>query len=91
MKLFKIISLMVLPGFMAIHSAFAASENNDMDQFARGALKWSNTCMHCHNIRDPKELDDADWRLVIMHMRIRAGLTRKDADDILAFMQKSNN
>jgi len=82
---------LVLLGFIATNSALAASENDDMAQFARGAQKWVNTCMRCHNTRDPKEFSDADWRPVIMHMRLRAGLTRDDADDILAFMQKSNN
>jgi len=91
MKQFKKTTLVILLGFVGVSSTFAGSENDDMAQFARGAQKWANTCMRCHNTRDPKEFDDADWRPIIMHMRIRAGLTRKDADDILAFMQKSNN
>ena len=85
------IGLVILLGSVGASSAFAASEKDDMEQFARGAQKWSNTCMRCHNMRDPQEFSDQEWRPVIMHMRIRAGLTGQDAEDILAFMQKSNN
>ena len=91
MKQISRVILMLIFSSISINSAFAESKNGDMAQFARGAQKWSNTCMRCHNMREPQEFSDQEWRPVMMHMRIRAGLTGQDAEDILAFMQKSNN
>jgi cytochrome c5 len=62
----------------------------DPMQFARGAQGWANTCARCHNMRDPKELRDDQWRAAVAHMRVRAGLTGQEARDILAFLQGSN-
>ncbi len=59
-------------------------------QFARGAKAWADTCARCHNMRDAKSLRDDQWRPAIAHMRVRAGLTGKEADDVLAFLQQSN-
>lgn len=58
--------------------------------FVRGAQKWGNTCSRCHAMRDPKDLDDAQWQVAVAHMRARAGLTATDAGDIVRFLQQSN-
>ncbi len=68
----------------------AAPKAADPMQFARGAQAWANSCARCHNMRDPKELRDDQWRGVVAHMRVRAGLTGKEARDILKFLQESN-
>lgn len=52
----------------------------------QGAQRWAETCIRCHNLRDPAEFEAKLWKASITHMRIRAGLTGKDAADILAFM-----
>ena len=62
----------------------------DPAAFARGAKAWADSCGRCHNVRDPKELRDDQWKPVVTHMRIRAGLTGKEARDILLFLQGSN-
>ncbi len=62
----------------------------DPMQFARGARTWADNCARCHNMRDPKELRDDQWRPVISHMRVRGGLTGEEARDVLAFLQGSN-
>ena len=62
----------------------------DPMQFARGAQTWANNCARCHNMRDPKELRDDQWRGVIAHMRVRGNLTGQEARDVLAFLQGSN-
>lgn len=59
--------------------------------FVKGASLWANTCQRCHNMRDPKKLDDKAWKVVVTHMRVRAGLPGQDARDVLAFLQQSNN
>lgn len=62
----------------------------DLMRFARGAQTWANNCARCHNMRDPKELRDDQWRGVIAHMRVRGNLTGQEARDVLAFLQGSN-
>jgi len=63
---------------------------SDPMQFARGAQTWANNCARCHNMRNPKELRDDQWRGVVAHMRVRGGLTGGEARDVLAFLQGSN-
>ena len=62
----------------------------DPMQFARVAQSWADNCARCHNMRDPKELRDDQWRSVVSHMRVRGGLTGQEARDVLAFLQGSN-
>lgn len=65
-----------------------ADEVRDLN---RGAEIWANTCTRCHNLREPSEFSDYEWRAIITHMRIRAGLTGRDARDIGAFIMASND
>ncbi len=58
--------------------------------FTRGAQAWSIHCQRCHNVRDPKELRDDQWKTTTNHMRIRGGLTAQEVRDILTFLQGSN-
>jgi len=62
----------------------------DPMQFVNGSKTWANTCARCHNMRDPKSLRDDQWRAAMAHMRVRAHLTEKEAEDVLAFLQQSN-
>ena len=55
-----------------------------------GAQLWSQNCGRCHNYRDPGEFSDAEWAVIIHHMRVRVPLYGKDADAILTFLQGSN-
>ena len=83
-------------GFGSIVSVFAQGQKNEEmvnskeGDFIRGAQAWANHCTRCHNIRDPKELRDDQWKVVVSHMRIRAGLTGQQTRDILKFLQESN-
>lgn len=66
--------------------AFAA----DQDAVARGVKAWTNNCSRCHNVRDPKEMRDDQWKASVFHMRVRAGLTGQETRDILTFLQSAN-
>lgn len=70
--------------------AVLAQEKADPAAAARGAKAWAGNCARCHNLRDPKDFRDDQWKLVMSHMRIRAGLTGQEARDILKFLQGSN-
>lgn len=73
------------------HPAVAPAPQPDMAAFAHGAKAWADNCSRCHNMRDPGELRDDQWRVAVTHMRLRAGLTGQEARDILTFLQGSNN
>ena len=74
----------------AVAADTAGMTEPDPMQFGRGAQTWANTCARCHNMRDPKELRDDQWRAAVAHMRVRAGLTGQEARDVLTFLQGSN-
>ena len=72
----------------ALAAGTPEAAQSDPMQFARGAQTWASTCARCHNMRDPKELRDDQWRATVAHMRVRAGLTGQEARDV--FLQGSN-
>ena len=55
-----------------------------------GAQLWAQNCGHCHNIRSPDSLSDAQWDIVLLHMRIRANLTAEEHKQILAFLKSAH-
>lgn len=92
---FALVSVAIGTGLALTQSPAVAAETPtstqaDPMQFARGAKAWANNCTRCHNMRDPKELRDDQWRAAMMHMRVRAGLTAAETEDILKFLQGSN-
>lgn len=62
----------------------------DMAAYVRGAKAWADNCARCHNMRDPKSLNDAQWHISTTHMRLRAGLDGSVTRDITLFLQGSN-
>ena len=80
-----IFSLVLFPGFIN-----AAEDSSKAGDISRGAQQWANNCSRCHNMRDPKEFRDDEWKPIVQHMRLRAGLTGQQARDILIFLQSSN-
>ena len=58
---------------------------------AKGAKVWVDVCMRCHNLRQPADLSTRAWKYSMNHMRIRAGLTGDEAQDILAFILQSKS
>lgn len=71
--------------------ASIAQDDVQRGNATKGAQSWADNCSRCHNMRDPQDLRDDQWITSVSHMRIRAGLTGKQARDILAFLQDSNN
>jgi len=56
-----------------------------------GAQVWSDVCMRCHNLRQPADLSSRAWKFSMNHMRIRAGLTADETQDIQAFILQSKS
>jgi len=55
-----------------------------------GNQLWQENCQRCHNFRSPDTLTDAQWGVVVQHMRIRANLTAEEHDKIVKFLKASN-
>ena len=99
-KLFTLVPVAVITAFLglgilaaqapALAEEAATAKQSDPMQFANGAKTWADTCARCHNMRDPKSLRDDQWRAAIAHMRVRAGLTAEEAENVLVFLQQSN-
>jgi len=56
---------------------------------AEGAKVWANSCVRCHNFREPSNLSEKGWKITMQHMRLRANLTGKETRDTLAFILES--
>lgn len=64
---------------------------SEQPQFiAAGAKLWEQNCVRCHNVRTPSSLSDTQWKVVMHHMRVRAGLTAQEHEAILRFLQSAN-
>lgn len=61
-----------------------------LDDVAEGAQIWANTCVRCHNARPTAERTDAQWVVIVNHMRARANLTKTNARFVTAFLQAMN-
>lgn len=83
------VGLTVVMG-MASPTARGADQPEPAGDVVRGAKAWTDNCARCHNIREPGEFNDDQWKLTVTHMRVRAGLTGQDARDILTFLQSAN-
>jgi mono/diheme cytochrome c family protein len=60
------------------------------DSGAGGAQLWTQNCARCHNLRTPTSYSDSSWEVAMLHMRIRANLTREEHEKILAFLKSAN-
>lgn len=55
-----------------------------------GAELWAHSCRRCHAVPAPTAYSADQWEVVVNHMRIRAGLTAKEARKIEAFLKAAN-
>lgn len=82
-------SLLLIAAFLP--GALPARAAEEAPDFARGARLYSANCGRCHNPRGPSEYSDAEWPLIVTHMRVTAGLPGAQARAIQAFLVASNN
>jgi cytochrome c1 len=55
-----------------------------------GAQLWGENCVRCHNTPSPETFSDVEWDVAVMHMRVRANLTDKEAKKIADFLKTAN-
>ena len=55
-----------------------------------GAELYAIHCSRCHTERYATEFTAAQWKTIILHMRVRANLPATQAKEILKFLQADN-
>ena len=55
-----------------------------------GAELYSIHCNRCHAERYPTERTAAQWKTILMHMRIRANLPAEQSRTILKYLQENS-
>jgi cytochrome c5 len=63
--------------------------SNDSYMGLSGEELWSNNCMRCHNIRPPTMYGNAQWDVIVHHMRLRANITGQEQRAIVEFLKSS--
>lgn len=76
--------------FLSIVFTFFPTHNALSDP-GNGAKLWSENCARCHNMRSPQEYNPTQWKAIMAHMRVRAGLTKQESDDIYEFLASSQS
>ena len=51
---------------------------------------WADNCIRCHTSRPPDSYSDAEWGLVMQHMRVRGYLTGQDQRAVEEFLKAAN-
>jgi mono/diheme cytochrome c family protein len=90
LKYLKAVVLVLILAFAGSFASAVSADEAKKGDAARGVKEWADNCARCHNIRDPKEMRDDQWKAAMFHMRVRAGLTGQQTRDILQFLQNSN-
>jgi hypothetical protein len=54
-----------------------------------GEQLWSNNCLRCHNIRPGTMYGNAQWDVIVHHMRLRANITGQEQRAIVEFLKSS--
>jgi hypothetical protein len=53
-----------------------------------GAQLYAINCNRCHPERYPTEFNSAQWKTLMLHMRVRANLPARDAKKVLKYLQE---
>ncbi len=80
--LFAIILAIVIISSCATTSDIAAAKS--------GAQLWGENCLRCHNTPSPETFSDTEWDVAVMHMQVRANLTKTEAVKISNFLKTAN-
>ena len=90
------LSLVLIIVLISLGSKINAQEDAQLKQELKeselsGADLWSQNCSRCHNIRSPQEYNDAQWNIIVSHMRVIGGIPGAQARAIIKFLQETNN
>jgi mono/diheme cytochrome c family protein len=66
------------------------SSQSAVVSLSQAGQTWAEVCGRCHNLRPPSEYSDAQWVVVLDHMRVRAPLTGEEQKQVLEFLKANN-
>ena len=66
----------------------AAAEKPPVTGTLSGAELYAINCSRCHQERYPTEFNPAQWKTIMIHMRVRANLPAAQAREILKYLQE---
>lgn len=55
-----------------------------------GVELYAIHCNRCHPERYPTEFNEAEWKTIMMHMRVRANLSGQDAREIMQYLREES-
>ena len=55
-----------------------------------GQELWSMNCQRCHNMRSPAMYSNAQWDVIVHHMRVRANITGAEQRAIADFLKSAS-
>ena len=70
-------------------SESSSTVSSDTYMGLTGEQLWSNNCLRCHNIRPPTMYGNAQWDVIVHHMRLRANITGQEQRAIVEFLKSS--
>jgi hypothetical protein len=68
----------------------SAPEKKSEQVMLSGAELYSMNCNRCHAERYPTERTAAQWKTLLLHMRVRANLPADQARTILKYLQENS-
>jgi len=63
--------------------------NSAADMQPSGEELWTMNCQRCHNIRPATMYSNAQWDVIVHHMRVRANITGEEQRAIVEFLKSS--
>ena len=67
----------------------SSTASSDSYMGLSGEELWSNNCLRCHNIRPPTMYSNAQWDVIVHHMRLRANITGQEQRAIVEFLKSA--
>ncbi len=85
-----VIAVAVLVTSVAGINLAAADGSSKPAPVLDGAKVYAANCGSCHSERWPNERSDREWKIIVMHMKVRANLTGAESDAVLKYLQNNN-
>jgi len=83
-------ALVALAGLGSVAVADSGASTKPAKKGLDGAQLYAINCNRCHSERYPTERTKAQWKTILMHMRVRANLPPDQAKAILKYLEENN-
>ncbi len=77
-------------GLSLVYAAPPEQKKTDTKKKLTGAELYAINCNRCHPERYPTEFTSAQWKTIVIHMRVRANLPAAQAKLILKYLQEDS-